>query len=281
MKIGIIGLGLIGGSYARALFPYGYEVYGVDLNEESLNYAKEQGIISEGFTDPKDILKELDVVFLCLYPSQLKDFFKKYIMCFKEGAILSDVGGIKRKVIDAYDLYRRDDIDFVAAHPIAGKEKSGVTESDASIFKDANFIITKTPFNENDSINLIQTLAKQMGFKTVTIMTDKEHDEAISYTSQLTHVLAMALINSDQDKYHTKTIIGDSFRDLTRIANMNELLWSELFLQNKDFLLRSINEFEIALNTIKDAIETKDIEELQSLMKKATIRRRSLDETKN
>lgn len=281
MKIGIIGLGLIGGSYARALLPYGYEIYGIDINEESLTYAKAEGIIKEGFTEPNKILKDLDVIFLCLYPSQLKDFFQKYIMSFKEGAVLSDVGGIKRKVIDAYDIYRRDDIDFVAAHPIAGKEKSGVWESDGSIFKNANFIITRTPNNKDESINLIQTLAKQMGFKDITIMSDKEHDEAISYTSQLTHVLAMALINSDQDKYHTRSIIGDSFRDLTRIANMNEQLWSELFIQNKNFLLQSIENFEQSLNNIKETIQAKDKEELQELMKKATKRRRSLDETKN
>lgn len=281
MKIGIIGLGLIGGSYARALLPYGYEIYGIDINEESLTYAKAEGIIKEGFTEPNKILKDLDVIFLCLYPSQLKDFFQKYIMSFKEGAVLSDVGGIKRKVIDAYDIYRRDDIDFVAAHPIAGKEKSGVWESDGSIFKNANFIITRTPNNKDESINLIQTLAKQMGFKDITIMSDKEHDEAISYTSQLTHVLAMALINSDQDKYHTRSIIGDSFRDLTRIANMNEQLWSELFIQNKNFLLQSIENFEQSLSNIKETIQAKDKEELQELMKKATKRRRSLDETKN
>lgn len=278
MKIGIVGLGLIGGSYARALLPYAYDVYGIDIDEEALRYAENEGFIKKGYLNPKDILGELDVCFICLYPSQMKSFFQKYIMDFKEGAVLSDVGGIKRKVIDYYDIYRRDDIDFVAAHPIAGKEKTGVKNSDASIFKNANFVITRAPYNEEESIGLIQTLAKQMGFKTVSIMTDREHDEAISYTSQLTHVLAMALINSDKETYHTKAIIGDSFRDLTRIANINDQLWSELFLHNKDFLLRSIHEFEEALEEIKHAVKEKDQEGLQLLMKAATKRRRSLDE---
>jgi len=278
MKIGIVGLGLIGGSYARALLPYGYEIYGIDINEDSLKFAEDEKIIIKGFVNPKDILKELDVVFLCLYPSQVKSFFQKYIMSFKEGAVISDVGGIKRKVIDAYDTYRRDDIDFVAAHPIAGKEKSGVEHSDSSIFKGANFVITRTSYNLDESINLIQVLAKQMGFKNISIMSDRDHDEAISYTSQLTHILAMALINSNQDNYHTKDLIGDSFRDLTRIANINDLLWSELFLQNKDFLLRSIEHFEDDLGQIKVAIKNKDQDTLQKLMKEATKRRRSLDE---
>lgn len=278
MKIGIVGLGLIGGSYARALKPYGYEIYGIDNNQESLTFAENEGLILKGFINPNEILHDLDVVFLCIYPMQIKDFFKKYIMSFKEGTVISDVGGIKRKVNDAYDLYRREDIDFVGAHPIAGKEKSGVKFSDASIFKDANFVITRTNTNQDESINLIKTLAKQMGFKHVTILTDKDHDEAISYTSQLTHVLAMALINSNQDNYHTKSMIGDSFRDLTRIANINDNLWSELFIHNKDFLLKSISHFEDALEDIKTLIKNKDQEALKELMQEATRRRRSLDE---
>jgi len=278
MKIGIVGLGLIGGSYARALLPYKYDIYGIDINQESLDFALSQGIIKEGYQNPKDILSELDVVFICLYPSKVKAFFQKYIMDFKEGAVLSDVGGIKRKIIDAYELYARDDIDFIAAHPIAGKEKQGVQYSDASIFHNANFIITKTPHNKEENINLITTLAKQMGFGRVTMMSDKDHDDAISYTSQLTHVLAMALINSDQENSMTKTIIGDSFRDLTRIANMNDQLWSELFLTNKHFLLHSIEEFEKSLSLIKESIKKEEQESLQEYMKKATKRRRLLDE---
>lgn len=278
MKIGIVGLGLIGGSYARALLPYRYEIYGIDIDQDSLDYALKEGIIKEGYQNPKDILKELDVVFLCLYPSKIKHFFQKYIMDFKEGAVLSDVGGVKRKVIDAYELYARDDIDFIPAHPIAGREKRGVQYSDASIFHNANFIITKTARNKEENVNLITTLAKQMGFGRVTMMSDKDHDDAISYTSQLTHVLAIALINSNQENSQTKTIIGDSFRDLTRIANMNEQLWSELFLTNKHFLLNSITEFEKSLGTLKESLINNNEEDLQAYMKKATKRRRSLDE---
>jgi prephenate dehydrogenase len=278
MKIGIVGLGLIGGSYARALLPYSYEIYGIDVDHDSLDYALEHGLIKQGYTNPKEILGELDVVFLCLYPSQMKSFFQKYIMDFKAGAVLSDVGGIKRMVVDAYELYAREDLDFIAAHPIAGKEKQGVQHSDPSIFQGANFIITRTQNNQEENVNLIQTLAKQMGFGRVTIMNDRQHDEAISYTSQLTHVLAMALINSEQENPKTKLIIGDSFRDLTRIANINESLWSELFMQNKHFLLKSIEDFEESLQEIKKTIEHKDVEALKSLMQEATKRRRSLDE---
>jgi prephenate dehydrogenase len=278
MKIGIVGLGLIGGSYARALLPYKYEIYGIDKDEETLRYAEDENMIKKGYIDAKDILKELDVVFICLYPSQIQSFFQKYIMSFKKGAVISDVVGIKRKVIDAYNIYRRDDLDFVAAHPIAGKEKSGVKHSDASIFQDANFVITQTEYNLDESINLIKTLAIQMGFGKVTVMSDKDHDETISYTSQLTHILAMALINSNQEQYHTKDMIGDSFRDLTRIANINDQLWSELFIQNKYFLLKSISHFEDILETIKIAIKNNDPEMLQKLMVEATKRRRSLDE---
>ena len=278
MKIGIVGLGLIGGSYAKALFQCGYEVFGIDVDIDTLAYAEKEGFITKGYMHPENILKELDVIFLCLYPSQLKMFFQKHMKDFKEGAVISDVGGIKRIAIDAYNTYKRTDVDFIAAHPMAGKEKSGVEASDASIFENANLIITKTKDNKQENIDLIRLLANQMGFKTVSVMSDKEHDQAISYTSQLTHALAMALINSDDGTSQTKALIGDSFRDLTRIASINEILWSELFVNNKDYLLQSITRFEASLHEIKQALMKKDTETLRKLMVNATKRRQSLDE---
>lgn len=275
MNIGIVGLGLIGGTYAKSLKKYPYKIYGIDINQDSLDFALNEHFIDVGTTNPKEVLKELDVVFLCLYPNDAIAFVSKYITYFKRDAIISDVIGVKRKIIDSLEIYF-DDIEFVFSHPIAGREKIGVTHSDAAIFHNANFVITPHSKNTNEALNLIETLAKQMGFKNVSRITDVAHDEIIAYTSQLTHTLALALVNSDDDKYDTSLFIGDSYKDLTRIAMINEDLWSELFLYNKDFLLKRINKFEEHLDELKDAIASKDSKKLQQLMRNATDKRRNI-----
>ncbi len=276
MNIGIVGLGLIGGTYARSLRKYPYKIYGIDINEKSLQYALDENIIDYGTTDPKSVLNELDIVFLCLYPGDSIKFIQKHIMNFKRDAIISDVVGIKRKMVDAFDVYKDDEVEFVFAHPIAGREKIGVTYSDASIFDNANFVITPTKNNTDEALNLIETLAHQMGFKNVSRIKDFEHDDIIAFTSQLTHAIAISLVNSDNDKYDTSHFIGDSYKDLTRIAMINETLWSELFLQNKDFLVKRINAFEDQLDILKEALRKKDKGKLEELMKSSTEKRRRI-----
>jgi prephenate dehydrogenase len=230
-----------------------------------------------GTTDPKSVLKSLDVVFICLYPTDTIKFIKKHINDFKRGAIISDVVGIKRKLIDSLDIYFNDDVEFVFAHPIAGREKIGFEHSDEAIFQDANFVITPTSKNTEESLNLIETLAKQMGFKNVTRISDVEHDDIIGFTSQLTHAIALALVNSDDHKFNTKLFIGDSYKDLTRIAKFNDELWAELFLNNKDYLVKHINKFEDQLNILKDALASNDKDKIQELMKDATKKRRDIE----
>ena len=273
MNIGIVGIGLIGGSYAKALKKYPYKIYGIDKNQESLDFALKYNIIDIGTTNPSDILKDLDVVFLCLYPKDAVDFVKKNIHHFKRDAIISDVVGVKRFMINSLGVYFNDEVEFVFAHPIAGKETIGIEHSSEAIFHNANFVITPTKYNKDESINLITTLAKQMGFKNVSLISDIQHDEIISFTSQLTHVIALSLVNSDDEKYDTSLFIGDSYKDLTRIAMINDSLWAELFLNNKDFLLKQINKFEVELDIFKEAIIKKDIKKIKELMQSATHKR--------
>lgn len=273
MNIGIVGIGLIGGSYAKALKKYPYKIYGIDKNQDSIDFALESNIIDVGTTIPSDVLKELDVVFLCLYPKDSVDFIRKNINYFKRDAIISDVVGIKRFMVDSLSIYFNDDVEFVFAHPIAGRETKGIKHSSEAIFQDANFVITPTKFNKDESVNLIKTLAKQMGFKNVSLISDVQHDEIISFTSQLTHVIALSLVNSDDEKYDTSLFIGDSYKDLTRIAMINDELWADLFLKNKDFLLRQVNRFETELGILKEAIKAKDMDKIQELMKSATRKR--------
>jgi len=276
MRIGIVGLGLIGGSYAKSLKKYGYEIYGIDINQESLDYALEHNIIDVGETDPTNILKDIDVVFLCLYPEDAIKFVHKNIRNFKRGAIISDVVGIKRKIIDALDIYKNDDLEFVFTHPIAGKESVGVKHSDEAIFQGANFVITPTKWSSEEAINVITILATQMGFSSITKISDVDHDNIIAFTSQLTHTIALSLVNSDDELYDTSKFIGDSYKDLTRIANINDDLWSELFIKNKDFLIKHINKFEKELTTLKEAINNKDKSKIQELMQSATEKRKRI-----
>jgi len=278
MNIGIVGLGLIGGTYAKSLREYPYTIYGIDINQETIDYALENNIIDFGTITPKNVLKELDVVFICLYPKDAVEFVRKHIMSFKRGAIISDVVGIKRKMIDAFDMYKEDEVEFVYSHPIAGREKIGIEYSDKAIFHNANFVITPTKENTSEGLGLIQVLAAQMGFKNITMIPDVEHDEIISYTSQLTHAIAISLVNSNDDKYDTKLFIGDSYKDLTRIAMINENLWSELFLNNKDFLLKKISAFQSELDKVKLALTTKDSNALKELMKSSTLKRGSIND---
>ncbi|QMS84930.1 prephenate dehydrogenase [Candidatus Xianfuyuplasma coldseepsis] len=273
MKIGIVGLGLIGGTYAKALKRYPYTIVGMDIDESVIHYALQNNIIDIGTTNPSDVLGDLDVVFLCLYPKAAVSFIQKHITSFKRDAIISDVVGVKRFLIDRLDVYQNDDVEFVFAHPIAGREKVGIKYSDEAIFHDANFVITPTKHNTLEALNLIETLAKQMGFKNVSRIADYEHDDIIAYTSQLTHAIAISLVNSDTDKYDTGLFIGDSYKDLTRIAMINESLWSELFLNNKDFLLRRIDAFEKQLDLLKDALANKDQAKLEELMRQSTKKR--------
>ncbi|MCF7926257.1 MAG: prephenate dehydrogenase [Candidatus Izimaplasma sp.] len=277
MKIGIVGLGLIGGTYAKCLKHYGYHITGIDHNQETIDYALNNTIIDTGSTTAEGYLGDLDIIFICLYPNDTIKFIKKYHTSFKKGAIISDVSGIKRNVVFNLDFYNDPEtFELVFAHPIAGSEKSGIKHSDKAIFDGANFVITPLETNTEDALGLIETLAKQMGFKNVSYLSPKNHDEIISYTSQLTHIIAIALMNADKKGFSTNKFIGDSFQDLTRIANINDTLWNELFFNNKDFLLRSLKQFEDELGKLKSALEKKDYDTLKQLMQSATEKRRKL-----
>lgn len=277
MKILIVGLGVIGGGYAMALKEAGYsEVYGIDTNEETLKKAKEMKIIKEGFTREDEIINEMNLIILAIYPNLVKDFIVKNKNKFKENALITDVTGIKQLFINDIVEILPQNIDFVFAHPMAGRENKGIDYATNKVFQDANFLIVETKKNKEENIRKIENLAKEMGFKHIKRTTPAFHDEMIAFTSQLPHVLAVALTNSDIENRNTGEFIGDSYRDLTRIANMNEKLWSLLFLGNKKNLLEAMNNFEAEFDKIKKCIEENDEKNLQKLFIKSTIRREQL-----
>ena len=277
MRIVIVGLGVIGGGYAMALKEAGYdEVYGIDKNIDTLKKAKALGIIKEGYEDEKEIIKYADLIVLAVYPNLVKNFIINNKDNFKDGDIITDVTGIKQLFINEIINILPENIDFVFAHPMAGREKKGIDYATNQVFKGANFLITVTDKNKDENLDLIENLAYKMGFKNVKRICPKYHDEMIAFTSQLPHALAVALINSDIEGRNTGEFIGDSYRDLTRIANINESLWSQLFLGNKENLLQAIYNFEKELDKIKSCVENEDKETLQELFIKSSLRREKL-----
>ena len=277
MKILIVGLGVIGGGYAMTLKKAGYkEVYGVDKNADTLDKAKKLGIIKEGFTNENEIISKVDLIVLAIYPDLVKKFIIKNKNEFKENTLITDVTGIKELFIHDIIEILPQNMDFVFAHPMAGREKKGIDYATNKVFEGANFLIIEHDKNKEKNLKLIEQLANEMGFKHIKRTTPKFHDEMIAFTSQLPHVLAVALINSDLDNRNTGVFIGDSYKDLTRIANMNEELWSLLFLGNKENLLTAINSFENEVNKIKKCIEVEDKIGLEELFIKSTKRREML-----
>lgn len=274
MKITVVGLGVIGGSFVKALKGKGYEVYGIDTNQQTLDMAKEEECIIEGYLDGKDIIPKTDLTIICLYPSLVLDFIKNNQ--FKPGSIVTDAVGIKSYFLREALSIIPDDVEYISIHPMAGREKKGYQYASKQVFENANFIIVYHHDNKKSTIDFVQEFSKQLGFRSVKIMSPEAHDEIISFTSQLPHCLAVALMNSDDQKYETGKYIGDSFRDLTRIANINEDLWDELFMNNKQYLLASIERFEEQLDILKNAIRDNDDETLKAAFRKSTKRREHL-----
>lgn len=278
MKIVIVGLGVIGGSFAMALNEAGYkQVFGIDTNKETIKKAEELGIIKKGSPKGEEFLKEADLVIISIYPKLVENFVEGNKDNFKDGAIITDATGIKGMFINEITKILPENVDFVFGHPMAGREKRGIDFASSKVFKGANYIITPIERNKEENIKVIEDLAYEIGFKRVRRITPEFHDEMIGFTSQLPHAMAVALINSDEEGRDTGSFIGDSYRDLTRIANINEDLWSELFLGNKDNLLKAINNFELQLDLIKKAIYDNDKEALKEYFIKSTKRREKLN----
>lgn len=269
----IVGLGLIGGSYAKGLMQKGYNVSAIDTNQSSITYALDNNIINNGSTIiEEDLVRNADIIIFGVYPKILVKWIVDNQHLFKKGAVITDVTGVKCGILEAIDAVLRDDVYFIGSHPMAGKEVSGVENSDTEIFKKANFILTPTENSNKNAIKIIEKLANDLEFNQISSLTPREHDDAIGFLSQLTHAIAVSLMNCKHDDNFVK-YTGDSFRDLTRIAMINENLWSELFLYNKDVLVENIDCFATELENLKQSLINEDEEKLKKLFVKSTNRR--------
>ena len=225
-KILIVGLGLLGGSYARVLRRFGFHISAITKEQSSIDYAIKEGIIDEGAVsvDPA-IIGDADLVIFALYPHVFVEWIEKNQHLLKSGALITDVTGVKRSIVYKIQNMLRPDVEFIAAHPMAGREVSGVENSTDRMFIGANYIVTPTEKNTPEAIETCIELGRLLGFSNVTTLSPEEHDEMIGFLSQLTHCIAITLMTCN-DKENMEKFTGDSFRDLTLIALMNDLMWS-------------------------------------------------------
>ncbi len=277
INILIVGLGLIGGSYARSLHRKGYRVEAITKEQSSVDYAIENDIIDFGTTKPDpDVISRADLVIFALYPKAFAEWIEENQKYFKSGAVLTDVTGVKCGVVDKIQSILRPDVEFIAAHPMAGKEVYGVENSDDKIFRDANYIVVPTEKNTEEAIQMCEQLGWVLGFNYVARLSPEEHDEMIAYLSQLTHCIAVTLMCC-HDNGHLVNYTGDSFRDLTRIAKINDEMWSELFMMNREKLLSQMDLFIDKFKALRQNLKEGDREAMREMMRTSTRRRRRFD----
>ncbi len=276
MKIGIIGLGLMGGSLAKAIsFGTQHTVWGANRSPEAVQKALFVGAIEKELT--KDDLKECDLVIVSLYPQASIDYIKENANNFKKGAIVMDISGVKRYVCDAlYEIAKENEFIFIGAHPMAGLHLSGFEHSTAKIFNNSSLILTPYEDTPWGYINTVKELFLKIGFTNIQMSTPDEHDKIIAFTSQLAHVVSNAYVKSPNALIH-KGFSAGSYKDLTRVAYLNEDMWSELFLENRDNLINEIDAIVNNLVQYKETLENNDRERLASLLRDGKILKEKID----
>ena len=274
----IVGLGLLGGSYAKALSKKGFNVKAITLNQDDIDFALQEGFISGGTTqvDP-DLIANSQLIIFALYPHTFIEWIESYGNFIKSGTVITDVTGVKGQVVERIQDMLPGGVEFISAHPMAGKENCGVRNADDSIFKTANYIVVPTNRNTPDGIRLCCDLGRILGFRDISSLTVRQHDEMIAFLSQLTHGIAISLMCANGDPNLVR-YTGDSFRDLTRIANINDEMWSELFLANRDALLMEMDGYRAAFDRLYDTIKNNDRDAMRDMMRLSSARRKTFNE---
>lgn len=275
MTVGICGLGLIGGSMAKAYKSQEHTVYGYDKNTASLGYAILSEICDGELND--DTINECDVIFIALYPKAAIDYLTEIAPKLKSTTTVIDLCGTKAKICKVgFDLARRYGFTFVGGHPMAGTQYSGIKYSKATLFKNAPMVIVPDVFDDIAFLDNIKKLLSPAGFGKITVTTAEKHDEMIAFTSQLAHVVSNAYVKSPTAQNH-KGFSAGSYKDMTRVAWLNEYMWSELFLENKEPLLFEIDSIIKSLTEYRDAIEQDDAKRLVNLLRDGRIAKELVD----
>ncbi|MBO5682459.1 MAG: prephenate dehydrogenase [Clostridia bacterium] len=275
MKVGICGLGLIGGSMAKAYKGAGHTVYGYDLDKATLGFAAISNVI-DGKLDEKTT-SECELILVALYPDATTQYLKKIAPIVQKGSVVMDLCGVKEEICEVgFALAREHGFSFVGGHPMAGKQYSGIKYSKENLFHGAPMVIVPHVFDDIAYLDRIKKLLAPAGFGKITVTTAKKHDSMIAFTSQLAHVVSNAYVKSPTAQEH-KGFSAGSYKDLTRVAWLNENMWSELFLQNKEPLLFEINTIINSLTEYKTAIEENDAKRLTELLRDGRIAKEKVD----
>ena len=273
----IVGLGLLGGSYAMGLKKKGFVVNAITKNPADIQYAVEKGIINDGTTEiDEEMISAADIIVFALYPHVFYEWIKENGRFIKPGTLITDVTGVKGCIVRDIQAILPDGVEFISAHPMAGKEVGGVQNADDRIFHGANYIVVPTENNTDEAVSVCSQLGYLLGFGDVSVLPPEKHDEMIGFLSQLTHCIAVSLMCASDDPDLVR-YTGDSFRDLTRIAKINDEMWSELFLSNKKMLLAEMDKYRESFEKMYRFIEDDDRDSLREMMKLSTTRRMLFD----
>lgn len=276
-KFLIVGLGLLGGSYARGLTEKGYYVEAITKKQEDCDFAIEHEIVKKCTTEvDEEMIKNADVIVFALYPDTFISWIEQYGEKIKPGTLITDVTGVKECIVDKIQNMLPPLVEFISAHPMAGREVYGVQNSDERIFYGANYLVVPTKRNTEEGIEACKRIGEILGFGRISEITPEGHDEMIGFVSQLTHFIAVSLMNCYEHE-RLERYTADSFRDLTRIANINETMWSELFLLNKKALLEQIDLFESKFSQLHEYLKNDDVEGIKEMMRISTQRRKLFD----
>ncbi len=276
MNVAVVGMGIIGGSFCKALKKYtDHRVIGLNRTKSTLEAALSDGAIDE--IGNEESLKNADVVILALYPQAAVEFVEKYGAYINKNAIVTDSAGIKSEICPKLvELSKKFGFTFVGSHPMAGKEVNGYKASYAELYSGASYIIV--PCGADDkSVKLLSELALEMKFGMIKITTPEEHDRMIAFTSQLPHILACAYVLSPCCPNHNGFSAG-SYRDVSRVANINAELWSELFLENRVPLIGELETLRDNILSIIDAVKANDKERIEEILEKAHKTKEALGE---
>ncbi len=279
-KILIVGLGLLGGSYAQSLTRQGYYVTAITRKQSTIDYALEHNLITKGsaFVD-EELIKEANIIVFALYPHIFVEWVKEHGHLIAPKTVITDVTGVKECIVYEIQSLLPREVEFISAHPMAGKETAGVEFADEAIFRNANYIVVPTEKNSLDTVELCGDLGETLGFREISVLSPKKHDQMIAFLSQLTHCIAVSLMCAcdapDLERY-----TGDSFRDLTRIANINDEMWSELFLANRETLLTEMDNYRASFDKLYDTIKNGDREGMREMMRLSTERRKKFNKKK-
>lgn len=275
MKIGIAGLGLIGGSIAKRLSQNSENtVFGYDLDDAVIEKALEDKAISTRLTDD---FTDCDIMIIALYPKETVKFFHTHADHFKKGGIVTDVCGIKKYICDEIDpIAQQKDVYFIGGHPMAGKEFSGFNHASANLFEHASMLLTPGDYIPEEKVTQLRDFLMQLGFLEIIITSPEHHDKIISYTSQLAHIVSSAYIKSPTSRQHIGFSAG-SYKDLTRVAKLNETMWTELFLLNRENLIAEIDTIIEHLIEYRRTLKRNDAEKLKILLKDGRQMKEALD----